>query len=130
MPLSSLKIVYGEYDSLKSGAKAFNKLKNVLNPPTAIFAASDTQAIGALQAASERGVAVPEQLSVIGFDDIEIAEFLKLTTIHQPLFTSGVEGAALLFQCMQKSELTREANEIQLPLRLIERATTAPPASM
>jgi len=38
MPLSSLKIVYGEYDSLKSGAKAFNKLKNVLNPPTAIFA--------------------------------------------------------------------------------------------
>lgn len=107
--------------------KMTHALLELTNPPTAIFAASDTQAIGVLQAASERGIAVPEQLSVIGFDDIEIAEFLKLTTIHQPLFTSGVEGAALLFQCIQTPVLTRKTNEIQLPLRLIERTTTAPP---
>ena len=102
-------------------------LLSLPEPPTAIFTASDTQAIGALQAANERGIAVPEQLSVIGFDDIEIAEYLKLTTIHQPLFTSGVEGAALLFQCMENPDLMHKATEIQLPLRLIERATTAPP---
>ncbi len=109
--------------------KMAHDLLDLPEPPTAIFAASDTQAIGVLQAAHDRGVAVPEQLSVIGFDDIEIAEFLKLTTIHQPLFTSGVEGAALLFQCIENPEKAREAQEILLPLRLIERATTAPPGS-
>jgi len=104
-------------------------LLSLPKPPTAIFTASDTQAIGVLQAANERNIAVPEQLSVIGFDDIEIAEYLKLTTIHQPLFTSGVEGAALLFQCMENPEMMNKATEIQLPLRLIERATTAPPGN-
>ena len=96
-------------------------------PPTAIFAASDTQAIGVLQAARDLGLSVPDDVSVIGFDDIEIAEFLKLTTIHQPLFTSGVEGAALLFQCIASRDDYRQAKEIRLPLRLIERETTAPP---
>jgi len=105
------------------------ELLSLHKPPTAIFAASDTQAIGVLQAAHERGVAVPDQLSVIGFDDIEIAEFLKLTTIHQPLFTSGVEGAVLLFQCMENPQAMKDPKEIPLPLRLIERATTAPPPS-
>ena len=101
-------------------------LLSLPEPPTAIFVASDTQAIGVLQAAQERHIAVPEQLSVIGFDDIEIAEYLKLTTIHQPLFTSGVEGAALLFQCIENPTMMQDATEIKLPLRLVERATTAP----
>ncbi len=107
--------------------KMAHELLSLPQPPTAIFAASDTQAIGVLQTAQERGLAVPDQLSVIGFDDIEIAEYLKLTTIHQPLFTSGVEGAALLLQCMENPDWRREPTEILLPLRLIERATTAPP---
>lgn len=108
--------------------KMAHDLLSLPEPPTAIFTASDTQAIGVLQAANERNIAVPEQLSVIGFDDIEIAEFLKLTTIHQPLFTSGVEGAALLFRCIENPDKMQKATEIQLPLRLIERSTTAPPS--
>ena len=97
-------------------------------PPTAIFTASDTQAIGVLRAAEKRGLSVPEDLSVIGFDDIEVAEYLNLTTIHQPLFTSGVEGAELLFQCINKPPMSQcDVQEIQLPLRLVIRQTTGPP---
>lgn len=97
-------------------------------PPTAIFAASDTQAIGVMRAAEDLELTISEDLSVIGFDDIEVAEYLKLTTIHQPLFTSGVEGAELLFQCINgPPESQCEIREIELPLRLIERQTTGPP---
>ena len=61
--------------------------------PTAIFAASDTQALGALDAARSLGIRVPEELSVIGSDDIEVAGFVGLTTVRQPLLQSGRRGA-------------------------------------
>lgn len=95
------------------------------DPPTAIFAYSDTQAIGTLEAAQERGVQVPEQLSVIGFDDIETAAYWKLTTVRQPLFTSGVKGGEILFKEMK--QMPAEPREVTLPTELIIRATTAPP---
>jgi len=68
------------------------------DPPSAVFAASDTQAIGVIDAASEMGIRVPEDLSVIGYDDIRDASYLDLTTIDQHLVKSGVEGAKLLLQ--------------------------------
>jgi len=95
-------------------------------PPTAIFAASDTQAIGALAAAQERSVRVPEDLSVIGYDDLEIATYLGLTTVHQPLFESGTEGIALLFAHMEDPDAS--PTQVVLPLRVEVRQTTAPPA--
>ena len=64
--------------------------------PSAIFAASDTQAMGVLTAADRCGVQVPGQLSVIGFDDIESAALLDLSTVRQPLEHSGAEGARRL----------------------------------
>ncbi|HKJ28024.1 MAG TPA: LacI family DNA-binding transcriptional regulator, partial [Anaerolineales bacterium] len=70
------------------------------DPPTAIFAGSDTQAIGVLDAARELGLRVPEDLSVIGYDNIRDAEYLNLTTIAQPLFESGFEGARLLLSIL------------------------------
>lgn len=96
-------------------------------PPTAIFAASDTQAIGVLHAAAESGFSVPEDLSVVGFDDIEVAQYLNLTTIRQPLFDSGVEGANLLIRCMNAKSNGQAATEVRLPLELVKRRTTAPP---
>jgi DNA-binding LacI/PurR family transcriptional regulator len=101
-----------------------HRLLSLDAPPTAVVAASDTQAMGALEAAREKGVSVPDALSLIGYDDIEIAEYLDLTTIHQPLFESGWRGTHLLFQIMQG-----EPTEIvcQLPIRVAERGTTAPP---
>ena len=66
--------------------------------PTAVFAHSDTQAIGVLEAAAALHLRVPEDVSVIGFDDIEAARVAGLTTVHQPLFESGVVGASLLLE--------------------------------
>ena len=65
-----------------------------------MFAASDVQALGVLEAARGLGIDVPEQLSVIGFDDIEIASYVGLTTVRQPLFESGRRGAELLLQAL------------------------------
>jgi DNA-binding LacI/PurR family transcriptional regulator len=92
--------------------------------PTAVFAASDTQAIGVLEAARALGIAVPAELSVIGFDDIEVAGYVGLTTVRQPLVESGRRGARLLLEVLAvrpKSPL-REL----LPLELVVRSTTGP----
>ena len=64
--------------------------------PTAIFTASDTQALGVIAAARELGLHVPDDLSVIGYDDIEAADYVGLTTIRQQLFESGRRGAEIL----------------------------------
>ncbi len=95
------------------------------DPPTAIFAASDTQAIGVLEAASDCGLRVPEDLSVIGYDDIEIAEYLHLSTIRQPLFASGVEGVELLLESIANP--TPAPRRLLLPVKLVVRGTTASP---
>lgn len=94
--------------------------------PTAIFAGSDTQAIGVLDAAAQLNLSVPGDLSIIGYDDIRDAEYLKLTTIKQPLFESGFEGAKLLLKILENPN--GKTQEIRMPLEVIERATTAPPS--
>jgi DNA-binding LacI/PurR family transcriptional regulator len=101
------------------------RLLTLDDPPTAIFAASDTQAIGVLEAAQDAGRRVPDDLSVIGYDDIEIAEYLNLTTIRQPLFASGVEGVELLFGLLPDPLLA--GRQSLLPVKLVVRRTTAPP---
>jgi LacI family transcriptional regulator len=68
--------------------------------PTAIFAASDVQAFGVLDAAARAGLSVPGDLSVIGFDDIELAAAIGLTTVRQPLRESGRLGAHLLLAAL------------------------------
>jgi DNA-binding LacI/PurR family transcriptional regulator len=94
--------------------------------PTAIFAASDTQAMGALEAARNAGLRVPEDLSVIGYDDIEIAEYLGLTTIRQLLYESGQFGVDLLLDTLEGVSGGPVCQV--LPTELIVRATTAPAA--
>ncbi len=93
-------------------------------PPTAIFAASDTQALGVLQAAEDAGFDVPEDLSVVGFDDIEVARYAGLTTVGQPLEESGVAGIRLLLEALKGAPRRTQ----QADLRLVVRATTAPPS--
>ena len=100
------------------------RLLELEQPPTAIFAASDTQAIGVLDAAHEMGVSVPDQLSVIGFDGIRDAEYVNLTTIEQPLYESGVLGARNLLLLLN-NEMDDNLLEVSLPLRLVVRGTTA-----
>ena len=93
------------------------------NPPTAIFAASDTQALGVIAAAREMGLDVPGDLSVVGYDDIEAAEYAGLTTVRQRLFESGRLGARLLLkEIEQRSE---DPISTDLPPDLVIRATSA-----
>jgi DNA-binding LacI/PurR family transcriptional regulator len=92
--------------------------------PTAVFAASDTQAIGAIEAARARGIRVPEELSVIGFDDIEVASYVGLTTVRQPLFESGRRGAELLLRALSGRQV--DVRTELLPLELVVRSTTGP----
>ena len=92
--------------------------------PTAIFAASDTQACGAIEAARARGIRVPEELSVIGFDDIEVASYVGLTTVRQPLFESGRRGAELLLRALSGRQI--DVRTELLPLELVVRSTTGP----
>jgi LacI family transcriptional regulator len=94
-------------------------------PPTAIFAASDTQALGVLEAARDAGLQVPGDLSVIGYDDIEIAEYLGLTTMRQMLFESGKRGVELLLEAMLEGS-DYSISEV-MPTELIIRSTTGPP---
>jgi DNA-binding LacI/PurR family transcriptional regulator len=103
-----------------------HQLLDLENPPTGIFAASDTQAMGVLEAARERGLDVPGDLSVVGFDDIEIASYLDLTTVRQPLLESGVQGVELLLETIDSSPANPQ--QILLPIELIVRRTTAPPS--
>ncbi|MCA9971985.1 MAG: LacI family DNA-binding transcriptional regulator [Anaerolineales bacterium] len=104
-----------------------HELLTLPEPPTAIFAYSDTQAIGVLEAARDLGLRVPDDLSVIGFDDIEAAEYWHLTTVHQPLYASGQQGCEMLIDAMAEKETA--VAQIILPTKLIVRNTTAPPAA-
>jgi DNA-binding LacI/PurR family transcriptional regulator len=112
----------GPHDAATAAEHAAQLLK-AHDPPTAIFAASDTQAIGVLAAAERLGVTVPGQLSVIGFDDIESAAFLGLSTVRQPLARSGTEGAQRLCALLRGERLRVRRSE--LPLELVPRASTA-----
>ncbi len=104
-----------------------HELLQLADPPTAIFAASDTQAMGVLEAARDLGRRVPADLSIIGFDDIDVAEYLGLTTVHQPLFMSGQRGAELLLRIIGGE--AQESPSDVLPIELVVRGTTAPPSA-
>ena len=77
--------------SYESGIEAGNRLLDLKRPPTAIFAANDDMAAGVIRAACERGLAVPRDISVCGFDDTPIARHIypALTTIRQPTSEMG-----------------------------------------
>jgi len=90
--------------------------------PTAVFAASDVQAFGVLETARELGLRVPDDVAVIGFDDIEPAATIGLTTVRQPLRQSGMRGAELLIAAIDGGERAPIA-EFE-PLDVIQRLTT------
>jgi DNA-binding LacI/PurR family transcriptional regulator len=107
------------------GRQEARRLADVLlrsdDRPTAVFAASDTQAIGVLEASEACGLRVPDDLAVIGFDDIEMAALLGLTTVRQPLRQSGALGADLLVAAIEGAP--PPAVELD-PLTVMERRTT------
>jgi DNA-binding LacI/PurR family transcriptional regulator len=93
------------------------------DPPTAVFAASDVQALGVLEAAATLGLRVPGDLAVIGFDDIEMAAAVGLTTVRQPLRQTGARGADLLLRALDGAGEPAPVERLE-PLVVIERRTT------
>lgn len=96
------------------------------DPPTAIFASSDSKAVGVLDAARVLKIKIPDELSVIGYDNIRDAEYLNLTTIQQPLFQAGLVGGKKLLHLIK--HFPEKPEEILLPVDLVIRGTTAPPS--
>jgi DNA-binding LacI/PurR family transcriptional regulator len=103
------------------------ELLDLPDPPTAIFAASDTQAMGVLAAADRAGAQVPRHLSVIGFDDIQSAALLGLSTVRQPLEDSGAQGAERMCALLRGEEV-RPRRQV-LETQLVHRATTGRPGA-
>jgi DNA-binding LacI/PurR family transcriptional regulator len=101
--------------------KVAKELLNLPEPPTAIFAATDFQALGVLKAARQLNIKVPEQLAVIGFDDLDLAEYADLTTISQHLDESGRLAVELLLAQIESP--SRPPRHVKLPLTLLERQT-------
>lgn len=108
------------------------QIKHYLTPPlsfTAIFAMNDLMAITAMKAASLVGVKIPDQLSIVGFDDLEYVSHLEvpLTTIAQDPFALGQQAATLLFARIARS--ADPPRQVVLPTRLVVRASTAIPTT-
>ncbi|WP_298228169.1 LacI family DNA-binding transcriptional regulator [Gryllotalpicola sp.] len=103
-------------------------LLSLPNRPTAIFAGSDLQALGVMDAARAKGLRIPEDLSVVGYDDIALSQWVtpRLTTIHQPLRRMGEEAARLAIRLSEGVPPT--ALRLDLAINLVVRESTAPPA--
>jgi alanine racemase len=110
--------------SEEGGRAAFDRLWRRGRRPTALVAMSDLIAVGALEAALQSGLAVPEQLSIIGFDDIPEARWIRpaLSTVRQPAREKGRVAAELLISLLDGSGAPRYIN---LETELINRASVA-----
>ncbi|MES2460305.1 MAG: LacI family DNA-binding transcriptional regulator [Armatimonadota bacterium] len=119
-------IVPGTYDGL-AVEKSLRTLLSLPEPPSAIIAGNDNIAIAIMETARELGISVPQQLSVVGFDDISAASQVtpKLTTLRQPLQDIGESAADLLMAQLNNEQ--RETNLVLLPPELIVRESTAQP---
>lgn len=126
LPVRAELIVPGDF-TIEGGARATERLlTGTAQPPTAIFAASDELAIGAIIAAGRAGLRVPDDLSVIGVDGHELGALFGLTTIDQFADRQGRDAAAALIAGLEGvAELPVTASE--LPFTVVTRTSTAPP---
>lgn len=119
------RLVVAGDNSFGSGQAAAEKLLRRKRPPTAIFAANDDMAAGVIRMAKRRGVHVPQQLSVAGFDDIALARQIDptLTTIRQPLVRMAEQAVAMLTQNDGSAEIP---NSVCIPASIKIRESTGP----
>jgi LacI family transcriptional regulator len=110
----------------ESGFKGSAALLDLADPPTAIFASSDQMAFGVYEAVRQRGLRVPDDISVVGFDDLPEARWASppLTTVRQPLAEMGVVAARTVLALAQGQEL--DSRRVELATELVTRVSTAP----
>ncbi|SDB84258.1 transcriptional regulator, LacI family [Pelagirhabdus alkalitolerans] len=116
-------VVDGGLFTYEGGKAAMEQILKLTDLPTAIYAAGDMMAIGAITAIQEAGLSVPDDFSVVGFDDIKIGRFMTpgLTTIRQETTLIGKTAANLLFE--QINSMERQLMSVKVPVRLVERAS-------
>ena len=121
-------MVPGDF-SIEAGEAATRKLLDLPERPTAIFTGNDGQAMGAYRAARSAGLRIPEDLSIIGFDDIPAAEWIEpgLTTIRQPVVQMAETAMRALLRHLDGDEELPQ--RIELGTELVVRGSTAPPAA-
>jgi LacI family transcriptional regulator len=121
--------VQSEVNSIEGGYRAMHQILKLSPRPTAVFAADDLMAFGALRAAHEAGLQVPRDLSVIGFDDLDIAQFSfpALTTARQPIDAMSRHALRLARALIDGSAILPEELHIQLAPEVILRESAGPP---
>jgi DNA-binding LacI/PurR family transcriptional regulator len=110
--------------SVAGGVEAFGRLMELSPRPTAVLALSDAIAYGILQETQQRGLSVPLQLSVVGFDDLEVSPLVRpaLTTVRQPIVDKGQRAAELLMQAVRGN--FSPSRHLVLPVELVVRKST------
>ena len=101
------------------------KILSMKSRPTAVFAASDAIAIGAMRAVSEAGLSVPKDISIIGFNDVDACKYTTpaLTTIHAPAYDMGAHGANLVY--VSSNLQIHTPLKVKIPCELIKRESCA-----
>jgi LacI family transcriptional regulator len=125
IPYDTDIVIYGGVQ-YEDGLDAANQLLDLPDPPTAIFAVSDQQALAVYEAARTHRLRLPDDLSIVGFDDVPMAQWVSppLTTLHQPL----ARMAALAVDMLLDGDPDRFSNRVELATNLVVRSSTAPPA--
>ncbi len=123
-PCCDQYVMITDTSSVQGGHDYTMKLMQLSDKPTAIFLANDMMAIGAMKAIQELGLRVPEDISVVGYDDIPLASFVQpqLTTIRQPAYEKGILAARALINSLETGEPSRSTT---LTVELIVRQSTA-----
>jgi len=125
---------FGDFH-VEGGRRHAHELLSLPDRPTAIFAGSDLQALGALEAARALGLRVPDDVSIVGYDDIPLSRWVspRLTTVHQPLRQMGVEAAKLVLALRDQqpsAPSSAPAARMDLATSLVVRDSTAPPPAV
>jgi LacI family transcriptional regulator len=125
-PIGAYKPKQGSFTFLH-GLAAGTELLRQSTPPTAIFAASDTLALGVIEAARRLGLSVPDDLSIVGFDNTGLSEGASppLTTIHQPILEIGTTAVATLLRLAGGSP--PPTRRVELSTHIVVRSSTVPP---
>jgi LacI family repressor for deo operon, udp, cdd, tsx, nupC, and nupG len=121
-------VMHGDF-SIESGAAAADRLLGRSARPTAIFCFNDEMAMGVVEVAKRLGIRVPQQLSVVGFDDIRFSRHMDppLTTIAQPMRQLGEGTVRLLLSILAGGHDAETPESVTLPHKLVVRASTGPP---
>lgn len=124
--MNNAYIHYGNF-TFEAGAAAITQLLSLSSPPTAVFCHNDIMAIGATQKAKQMGFRVPQDISIMGFDDIEFSQYCDppLTTISQPRYEIGRQSMLMLLELLKGNDV-RSGSRL-LESSLIVRESTAPP---